>query len=191
MRLALADAYRPHWSDQVQQEWTDALARDRPDLPRAKIDRVRALMEAHVPGAAVTGYEPLVEARPGRGSECRLDLTRSLLRNRHIGLELAARIREACQNDTFSGQLRLLQDTGQPRKIDARALVEIVGSCQKPERHRQPGSTAEIGQHLAQLADIERCCRRIDGPRHPLPLFLDRQRRDRLVDQPGCRDSTG
>ena len=61
MRLALADAYRPRWSDQVQQEWTDALARDRPDLPRARIDRVRALMEAHVPGAAVTGYELMID----------------------------------------------------------------------------------------------------------------------------------
>ena len=45
MRLALADTYRARWSDQVQQEWTDALARNRPDLPRAKIDRVRLLME--------------------------------------------------------------------------------------------------------------------------------------------------
>jgi PIN domain len=61
MRLALADAYRPRWSDQVQLEWTVALARDRPDLPRTNIDRVRALMEAHVPGAAVTGYEPMID----------------------------------------------------------------------------------------------------------------------------------
>jgi hypothetical protein len=61
MRLALADTYRARWSDRVQQEWTDALARDRPDLPRAKINRVRALMDTHVPGAAVTGFEPLIE----------------------------------------------------------------------------------------------------------------------------------
>ena len=33
MRLALAEAYRPLWSDRVQKEWTEALARDRPDLP--------------------------------------------------------------------------------------------------------------------------------------------------------------
>ena len=42
MRLALAEAYRPLWSDRVQKEWTEALARDRPDLPREKIERARS-----------------------------------------------------------------------------------------------------------------------------------------------------
>jgi hypothetical protein len=45
MRLALAEAYRPLWSDRIQKEWTEALARDRTDLPREKIERVRAVME--------------------------------------------------------------------------------------------------------------------------------------------------
>ena len=60
MRLALAEAYRPLWSDRVQKEWTEALARDRPDLPREKIERVRALMEQHIPQATVEDYEALV-----------------------------------------------------------------------------------------------------------------------------------
>jgi PIN domain-containing protein len=60
MRLALAEAYRPLWSDRVQKEWTEALARDRADLPREKIERVRALMERHIPRATVEGYEVLV-----------------------------------------------------------------------------------------------------------------------------------
>jgi predicted nucleic acid-binding protein len=60
MRLALAEAYRPLWSDRVQKEWTDALARHRPDLPREKIERVRALMEQHIPEATVEDYEALV-----------------------------------------------------------------------------------------------------------------------------------
>jgi hypothetical protein len=60
MRLALAEAYRPRWSDHVQKEWTEALARDRPDLHREKIERVRALMEQHIPEATVAGYEMLV-----------------------------------------------------------------------------------------------------------------------------------
>src|SRR5262245_58493612 len=51
MPLALAEAYRPLWSDRVQKEWTEALARDRPDLPREKIERVRALMEQHMSAA--------------------------------------------------------------------------------------------------------------------------------------------
>jgi hypothetical protein len=60
MRLAVAEAYRPLWSDRVQKEWTEALARDRPDLPREKIARVRSLMEQHVPDATVEDYDALV-----------------------------------------------------------------------------------------------------------------------------------
>jgi hypothetical protein len=61
MRLALAEAYRPLWSDRVQKEWTEALARDRPDLPREKIERARALMEQHIPDATVEAYDGLVD----------------------------------------------------------------------------------------------------------------------------------
>jgi hypothetical protein len=53
MRLALAEAYRPLWSDRVRKEWTEALAREPPDLPREKIERVRALMEQHIPEATI------------------------------------------------------------------------------------------------------------------------------------------
>jgi hypothetical protein len=60
MRLALAETYRVRWSEHVQVEWTNALVRNRPDLPHEKIDRVRMLMEAHVPDANVTGYEGLI-----------------------------------------------------------------------------------------------------------------------------------
>jgi hypothetical protein len=60
MRLALAEAYRPLWSDRVQKEWTEALGRDRPDLPREKIERVRALMEQHIPDATVEDFDTLV-----------------------------------------------------------------------------------------------------------------------------------
>lgn len=49
MRLGLAEAYLPAWSDRVQKESTEALARDRPDLPRVRIERLRALMEQHIP----------------------------------------------------------------------------------------------------------------------------------------------
>jgi hypothetical protein len=62
MRLALADAYRVHWSERVQTEWMNALARNRPDLPYEKIVRVRLLMDQHVPGANVTGYDSLIDS---------------------------------------------------------------------------------------------------------------------------------
>lgn len=32
MFLAAFDAFRAHWSEDIQREWTAALARDRPDL---------------------------------------------------------------------------------------------------------------------------------------------------------------
>jgi hypothetical protein len=64
MRLALAEAYRPLWSDRVQKEWTEALARDRPDLPREKIERVCTLMEHHIPEATVEDYEPWSPSSP-------------------------------------------------------------------------------------------------------------------------------
>lgn len=60
MYLAAADVFRALWSDAVSEEWMRALARDRPDLSPAAISRVRALMEAHVEHAVVSGYEDLV-----------------------------------------------------------------------------------------------------------------------------------
>ena len=62
MYLAAADTFRALWSDAVHEEWMAALARDRPDIPARTIARIRALMEAHVAHAAVSGYEPLIPA---------------------------------------------------------------------------------------------------------------------------------
>jgi hypothetical protein len=44
----------------VQKEWTEALARNRPALPSEKIERVRTLMEQHVPDATVEDYDSLI-----------------------------------------------------------------------------------------------------------------------------------
>ena len=56
MFLAAFDAFRAQWSEDIHREWTAALARDRPDLDAKQIARTRALMEAHLPNAMVTGY---------------------------------------------------------------------------------------------------------------------------------------
>ncbi len=48
LRLALADLYRPLWSDAVHEEWIAALLRNRPELDRTRLLRTRALMEAHL-----------------------------------------------------------------------------------------------------------------------------------------------
>ena len=61
MRLAVDDLYRAFWSGRVQDEWTQAIFRDRPDLPRAQIERTRRLMDEAIDDALVVGYEPLIE----------------------------------------------------------------------------------------------------------------------------------
>ena len=55
MFLATFDAFRAQWSEDIHREWTAALAR--PDLDAKRIARTRALMEAHLPNAMVTGYQ--------------------------------------------------------------------------------------------------------------------------------------
>ena len=60
MYLAAADVFRALWSEAVSKEWMAALARDRPDLSASATARVRALMEAHVEHAVVSGYEDLM-----------------------------------------------------------------------------------------------------------------------------------
>jgi hypothetical protein len=62
MRLALTDLYRARWSDQIHEEWTTAVLRNRSDLSRAQLERTRSLMNAHVRDALVDGYQPLIPA---------------------------------------------------------------------------------------------------------------------------------
>ena len=57
MFLAAFGSFRAQWSEDIHREWTAALARDRPDLDAKRIARTRALMEAHLPNAMVTGYQ--------------------------------------------------------------------------------------------------------------------------------------
>ncbi|MFT0519961.1 PIN domain-containing protein [Pseudomonas faucium] len=61
MNLALTGVYRARWSANIHEEWKRNLLLNRPDLTRAQVDRTSALMDAAVPDALVTDYEPLVE----------------------------------------------------------------------------------------------------------------------------------
>ena len=61
MHLAVAGVFRPRWTDKVQDEWTTALLRDRPDLDAARLAHRRGLMDDYILDARVTGYEPLIE----------------------------------------------------------------------------------------------------------------------------------
>lgn len=60
LELARSKAFRVLWSEQVHQEWMEALQRRHPHIPASRIARVRALMESYVEDATVSGYEPLI-----------------------------------------------------------------------------------------------------------------------------------
>lgn len=62
MRFAQRDLFRAFWSERVQEEWTRAVLRDRPHLPRAQIERTRRLMDEQIDDANVSNYEHLIEA---------------------------------------------------------------------------------------------------------------------------------
>lgn len=60
MHLAAGGLFHPRWTDAIHEEWMRSLLRDRPDLTRAKAERVRDLINAHVLDCLVTGYEDLI-----------------------------------------------------------------------------------------------------------------------------------
>lgn len=62
MHLALTGIYRARWTEQIHDEWIRNLLMNRPDLDAVKLQRVRELMNTAVPGAIVSGYEPLIGA---------------------------------------------------------------------------------------------------------------------------------
>ncbi len=61
MQLALTGAYRARWSDQIHDEWTRNVLKNRPDLTSAQLDRTVELMNRAAPDCLVKDYEPLVK----------------------------------------------------------------------------------------------------------------------------------
>lgn len=61
MRLAATDLFKAYWTDQIHQEWITALLREGKH-DRKTLEKVRDLMDRHVPDAKVTGYENLIDS---------------------------------------------------------------------------------------------------------------------------------
>lgn len=61
LRLASAELFIPYWTEQIHDEWMNAVLRDRPDISVQKLRRTRELMDRHFPGAIVKGHQPLIE----------------------------------------------------------------------------------------------------------------------------------
>lgn len=62
MRLALTDLFRARWTDQVHEEWMNALLKNRKDLKRAQLEKTKELMNSHIRDSLVTDYESLIES---------------------------------------------------------------------------------------------------------------------------------
>ncbi len=62
MRAAVAGAYAPRWTEQIQDEWTSNVLADNPDVTPAGLDRTRRLMSLAVPEGLVSGFEVLIPA---------------------------------------------------------------------------------------------------------------------------------
>ncbi|WP_239087014.1 PIN domain-containing protein [Catellatospora methionotrophica] len=61
IRLARAGVVRARWTDQILDEVTEALRRNRPDIDAAKIRRLRELINAAVRDCLVTDYQDLTD----------------------------------------------------------------------------------------------------------------------------------
>jgi predicted nucleic acid-binding protein len=57
----LTDLFRARWTDQIHAEWIRNLLAQRPDLKPDQLERTRNLMNSHVRGCLVTGYEALID----------------------------------------------------------------------------------------------------------------------------------
>lgn len=60
MYLAMTDLFRARWTEAIHEEWMRNVQKDYPDISRAKVERVRDLMNAHVRDCLVEGYEALI-----------------------------------------------------------------------------------------------------------------------------------
>ena len=61
MQLALTDLFKARWTDQIHEEWIEALLR-RNKYDRKILERTRDLMDTSVRDAKVSGYEELIDA---------------------------------------------------------------------------------------------------------------------------------
>lgn len=60
MHLALTDLYRAKWTDDIHDEWTRNVRKNRPDLTPEQLQRTRELMDRSVRDCLVSGYEFLI-----------------------------------------------------------------------------------------------------------------------------------
>jgi predicted nucleic acid-binding protein len=62
MRLAVTDLFQARWTDQIHEEWIRNVLKNRQDIKRKNLLKVKELMDLNVRDATVTNYEPLINA---------------------------------------------------------------------------------------------------------------------------------
>ena len=60
MELALTDTFRARWTDEILDEWVDAIHERRPDIPKQNLSKQCALMNDHVRDALIENYQGLI-----------------------------------------------------------------------------------------------------------------------------------
>lgn len=62
MELAASSLFRARWTAEIHEEWIGSVLRERPDLPREKLERTRQLMDDTVLDCLVEDHMQLVPA---------------------------------------------------------------------------------------------------------------------------------
>jgi hypothetical protein len=60
-QLATTGLFRARWTDAIHDEWINSLLRDKPDLRRDALERIRTLIDNAVPDCLITGHGPLID----------------------------------------------------------------------------------------------------------------------------------
>ncbi|WP_020533047.1 PIN domain-containing protein [Flexithrix dorotheae] len=61
LNLAALDVFQPKWSDQIQEEWSRNLLRNRPDLSDKQLKKTIQAMNQAFPDANVIDFEPTID----------------------------------------------------------------------------------------------------------------------------------
>ncbi len=61
MRLALSDLYQAKWTEDIHKEWIRSLLKNRPDLTKERLEKIKEKMDMHVRDCLVHEYNELIE----------------------------------------------------------------------------------------------------------------------------------
>lgn len=62
MSVAMTEQFRARWTDEIHDEWTRNLLKNRADLSEAQLQRTVDLMNQAVPDCLVGNYEGLIDS---------------------------------------------------------------------------------------------------------------------------------